>query len=59
MAAVVQSCADEAGPKTANLPATARSIDVYDTCATAFELGCKATTLTGPDMRWPSPSWPE
>ncbi|MFI7120232.1 hypothetical protein ACIBTM_27050, partial [Amycolatopsis sp. NPDC049868] len=45
MAAAVQACVDEAVSKTVNLPATARSIDVYDTYATAFELGCKGITV--------------
>ncbi|WP_410646539.1 hypothetical protein [Amycolatopsis sp. cmx-4-54] len=45
MASAVQACVDEAVSKTVNLPATARSIDVYDTYATAFELGCKGITV--------------
>lgn len=45
MAAAVQACVDEAVSKTVNLPASARSIDVYDTYATAFELGCKGITV--------------
>ncbi|MFI5614955.1 hypothetical protein [Amycolatopsis sp. NPDC051903] len=45
MAAAVQTCVDEAVSKTVNLPASARSIDVYDTYATAFELGCKGITV--------------
>ncbi|KOV81833.1 hypothetical protein [Nocardia sp. NRRL S-836] len=45
MAAAVQACVDEAVSKTVNLPGTARAIDVYDTYATAFELGCKGITV--------------
>jgi len=45
MAAAVQACVDEAVSKTVNLPASARSIDVYDTYTTAFELGCKGITV--------------
>lgn len=45
MAAAVQACVDDAVSKTVNLPASARSIDVYDTYATAFELGCKGITV--------------
>lgn len=45
MAAAVQACVDEAVSKTVNLPASARPVDVYDTYATAFELGCKGITV--------------
>ncbi|WP_284741705.1 hypothetical protein [Amycolatopsis sp. RTGN1] len=45
MAAAVQACVDEAVSKTVNLPASATSIEVYDTYATAFELGCKGITV--------------
>ncbi|MDT8916023.1 hypothetical protein [Amycolatopsis sp. PS_44_ISF1] len=45
MAAAVQSCVDEAVSKTVNLPGTALPGDVYDTYATAFELGCKGITV--------------
>ncbi|MFD8493899.1 hypothetical protein [Amycolatopsis sp. NPDC059657] len=45
MAAAVQACVDEAVSKTVNLPASASSIDVYDTYAAAFELGCKGITV--------------
>jgi ribonucleoside-diphosphate reductase alpha chain len=45
MAAAVQACVDEAVSKTVNLPATARSIEVYDTYVTAWELGCKGITV--------------
>jgi ribonucleoside-diphosphate reductase alpha chain len=45
MAAAAQACVDEAVSKTVNLPASARSIDVYDTYATAFELRCKGITV--------------
>lgn len=45
MAAAVQACVDEAVSKTVNLPGTARAIDVYDSYATAFELGCKGITV--------------
>jgi ribonucleoside-diphosphate reductase alpha chain len=45
MAAAVQECVDEAVSKTVNLPGNARSIDVYDTLVTAWELGCKGITV--------------
>lgn len=45
MAAAVQACVDEAVSKTVNLPASARPIEVYDTYAAAFELGCKGITV--------------
>lgn len=45
MAAAVQACVDEAVSKTVNLPGTASPTDVYDTYATAFELGCKGITV--------------
>ncbi|MFD9961929.1 hypothetical protein [Amycolatopsis sp. NPDC058986] len=45
MAAAVQGCVDEAVSKTVNLPNSAQSADVYDTYATAFELGCKGITV--------------
>ncbi len=45
MASAVQACVDEAVSKTVNLPASGRPIDVYDTYATAWELGCKGITV--------------
>ena len=45
VAAAVQACVDEAVSKTVNLPSSARSIEVYDVYATAFELGCKGITV--------------
>lgn len=45
MAAAVQACVDEAVSKTVNLPSDARSIDVYDTYISAWELGCKGITV--------------
>lgn len=41
----VQSCVDEAVSKTVNLSTGSRSIDVYDTYATAWERGCKGITV--------------
>jgi ribonucleoside-diphosphate reductase alpha chain len=45
MAAAAQACVDEAVSKTVNLPRGARSIDVYDIYARAWELGCKGITV--------------
>lgn len=45
MAAAVQACVDDAVSKTVNLPASARPIEVYDTYASAFELGRKGITV--------------
>lgn len=45
MAAAVQACVDEAVSKTVNLPSSASSVEVYDTYAAAFELGCKGITV--------------
>ncbi|MPZ00459.1 MAG: hypothetical protein GEU97_21255 [Actinophytocola sp.] len=44
MAAAVQICVDQAVFKTVNLGADARSIDVYDTYARAWEVGCRGST---------------
>ncbi|MGH3516101.1 MAG: hypothetical protein ACRDQ7_01505 [Haloechinothrix sp.] len=45
MASAAQACVDEAVSKTVNLAAGARSIDVYDAYAKAWEMGCKGITV--------------
>jgi hypothetical protein len=45
MVAAAQACVDEAVSKTVNLPRGARSIDVYDIHARAWQLGCKGITV--------------